>query len=162
MRQELGLGHDHAAEVITWLSGLDGLMACAMRACMYVSACWCSHACLYFQTRQQHVNESIIQSSRPLSHVMTAGRVVAAAEAAGTLQKRAFWGERCPLQQHWAWARCSPILRCEECPVAPAPGSVALRIVAPRLAPPFATTLHGRGVPEQLAALAEHVRWQKR
>ena len=75
---------------------------------MYVSACWCSHACLYFQTRQQHVSDSIIQSSRPLSHVMTAGRVVAAAEAAGAPENCAFWGERCPLQQHWAWTRCSP------------------------------------------------------
>ena len=31
-----------------------------------------------------------------------------------------------------------------------------------RLVPKCATTLHGRGVPEQLAALAEHVRWQKK
>ena len=90
---------------------------------MYVSACWCSHACLYCQTRQQHVSDSIIQSSRPLSHAMTAGRVVAAAaEAAGAAEERVFWGERCPLQQPWAWATCSPHTSLRSMPCCARPG----------------------------------------
>ena len=53
---------------------------------------------------------------------INAGRVVAAAEAAGAPEKRVFWGERCPLQQPWAWARCSPHTSLRSIPCCARPG----------------------------------------